>query len=166
MFIFLPFLTSNQSNATSRNESSRKFSVETVLPSVLQCGRFKCRRRKAGFSSVWPWPASNYISESRLGPKVDSTNIERTNRAGWTSRQGQSRTIEPSRMHLRCTLQNSFFPSYAHVYTLESNEDVALAFMKWISRSSFRWNSRCSIVYLKLKTWKKLISSNQIDLSI
>lgn len=95
MFIFLPFLTSNQSNATSRNESSRKFSVETVLPSVLQCGRFKCRRRKAGFSSVWPWPASNYISESRLGPKVDSTNIERTNRAGWTSRQGQSRTIEP-----------------------------------------------------------------------
>lgn len=68
-----------------------------------------------------------------------------------------------SRMHLRCTLQNSFFPSYAHVYTLESNEDVALAFMKWISRSSFRWNSRCSIVYLKLKTWKKLISSNQIE---
>lgn len=131
-----------------RNESSRKFCVETVLPSVLQCGRFKCRRRKAGFSSVWPWPASNYISESRLGPKVDSTNIERTNRAGWTSRQGQSRTIElvgcicdAFAMHFAKFL----LFSYIYVYILESNEGVAFVSKKRISRSSLCWNLKCSI---------------------
>lgn len=185
LFVEFPVLVSNKILHQSRNvvwnvknrilfdvhnwhgASSRTFSVEPLAFSVLQCGRFKCRRRKAGFSSAWPWPVSNYISQLCLGPEVDSTRSEPTNERTSESTvcgvniQTRSESYDrTTKMHLRCGSRDaprldSFFLLCSRVCTrLPPNTALIL--------SLFDQTNVWLLVWLKLKLFEYSIDFERV----